>query len=97
MMDHILQRTESKKLFYICHSQGCTELFVLLALRPEYNKKIQLAVNLAPAVFMEHLSGISGLGSPFSHIGSVIYLAIKLTIISMFSIFFKVFFFVTSF
>ncbi|XP_043465856.1 lipase 1-like isoform X2 [Leptopilina heterotoma] len=73
MMDYILQRTESNKLFYICHSQGCTELFVLLSLRPEYNKKIQLAVNLAPAVFTKHLSGITGLASPFSHIGSYIF------------------------
>lgn len=71
MMDYVLQYTENNKLFYICHSQGCTELFVLVSLRTEYNDKIHLAVNLAPAIFLEHLSGLARIGSPFSHIASV--------------------------
>ncbi|XP_068084386.1 uncharacterized protein [Anabrus simplex] len=51
-IDHILNSTGYKKIFYVGHSMGNTMAYVLLSLKPEYNDKIHLFVNLAPAVMM---------------------------------------------
>lgn len=40
MLDYVLKRSMSSKLFYVGHSQGTTSLLVLLSSRPEYNDKI---------------------------------------------------------
>lgn len=52
IIDFILTKTSKKKLFYIGHSQGTTAFFVMASERPEYNKKIQLSVQLAPTVYV---------------------------------------------
>ncbi|XP_051172614.1 lipase 1-like [Leptopilina boulardi] len=54
MIDFILKNTKQKRLFNVCHSEGCTELFVMASLRPEYNNKIKLSVNLSPSVLYGH-------------------------------------------
>ncbi|XP_043465860.1 lipase 1-like [Leptopilina heterotoma] len=54
MIDFILKETKEKRLFHVCHSEGCTELFVMASLRPEYNQKIKLSVNLSPSVLYGH-------------------------------------------
>ncbi|KAJ9595062.1 hypothetical protein L9F63_013627, partial [Diploptera punctata] len=54
-IDYILDKTSSEQLFYIGHSQGTTTFFVMASEVPEYNKKIRLAINLSPVVFMSHI------------------------------------------
>lgn len=54
MIDFVLNRTSSEKLFYVGHSQGTTSVGVLLATRPEYNGKIIQAHLLAPAIIMKN-------------------------------------------
>lgn len=40
LIDYSLQLSGSDKIFYIGHSQATTEVLTMLALRPEYNKKV---------------------------------------------------------
>lgn len=40
LIDYSLQLSGSEKIFYIGHSQSTTEVLTMLALRPEYNKKV---------------------------------------------------------
>lgn len=51
-IDHILNVTNHKKLFYVGHSQGGTIYYVLTSERPEYNDKIQMSATFGPAVFL---------------------------------------------
>nr|CAH7769725.1 unnamed protein product [Callosobruchus chinensis] len=51
-IDYILNVTQHKQLYYIGHSQGTTELFILTSMRPEYNKKIVHGIALAPIAIM---------------------------------------------
>ncbi|GLV35374.1 uncharacterized protein CBL_01476 [Carabus blaptoides fortunei] len=53
-IDYVLNVTNQKSLFYICHSMGCTVFFILCSTRPEYNSKIRLMHGLAPAVYIVH-------------------------------------------
>ncbi|XP_016959822.2 lipase 1 isoform X2 [Drosophila biarmipes] len=53
-IDYVLSTTKQKALHFVCYSQGCSTLMVLLSMRPEYNEKLKTANLLAPAVFMEH-------------------------------------------
>lgn len=53
-IDYILQYTKKSSLYYLCHSQGCTTMYVMLSLKPEYNRKIKVYINIAPAGFMDH-------------------------------------------
>ena len=59
MIDHTLQTTKMKDLHYVCFSQGCTELLVMASLKPEYNKKVRLAITFAPAAYMKHAKGLA--------------------------------------
>ncbi|CAH2261658.1 jg12214 [Pararge aegeria aegeria] len=52
MIDYILSITEKEKLYYVGHSQGTTTLFAMLALKPEYNAKINMMFALAPVAWM---------------------------------------------
>jgi pimeloyl-ACP methyl ester carboxylesterase len=55
MLDFVLKKTNSSKLFFIGHSQGSAALMVLLSQRPEYNDKVISAHLMAPAVFLNNL------------------------------------------
>lgn len=55
MIDYILQVSEHKQIFYVGHSQGTTQFFVMGSVQPQYNEKIKLAVALAPVAFMGHV------------------------------------------
>ncbi|KAF2892715.1 hypothetical protein ILUMI_13459 [Ignelater luminosus] len=55
-IDYIVNVTNQEKVFYIGHSQGSTCYFVLSSTRPEYNKKVRLAVTLAPIAYFEHMN-----------------------------------------
>ncbi|KAL1459169.1 hypothetical protein WDU94_011176, partial [Cyamophila willieti] len=48
MIDHILQVTKSPRVSCIGHSMGTAAFMVMLALRPEYNDKINMFVGLGP-------------------------------------------------
>ncbi|KAF2886716.1 hypothetical protein ILUMI_19457, partial [Ignelater luminosus] len=53
-IDYILHVTGEEKLFYIGHSQGTTDFFVLNSEKPEYNKKFRLMVGLGPAAYFSN-------------------------------------------
>lgn len=54
MIDYVLEQTNSSGVYYVGHSQGTTTFTVMLATRPEYNRKIIQSHLLAPAVFMKN-------------------------------------------
>lgn len=53
-IDYVLNTTKKSDLYYVGHSQGTIVAFVLLAERPEYNKKVRVASILAPISYMAH-------------------------------------------
>nr|CAH7735119.1 unnamed protein product [Callosobruchus chinensis] len=54
-VDYILDRTKTKYLSFIGHSQGTTQYFAMASTRPEYNSKVNVMVALAPVAFMTHM------------------------------------------
>lgn len=40
MIDYSLEVAQNKKIYYIGHSQACTQLLTFLSLRPNYNEKV---------------------------------------------------------
>ncbi|KAI5639113.1 alpha/beta hydrolase fold domain-containing protein [Phthorimaea operculella] len=56
IIDFILYQTGRRKLSYIGHSQGTTTMFILGAIRPEYNDKIDLFIALCPVVYLQDVS-----------------------------------------
>ncbi|KAL7041833.1 hypothetical protein ACKWTF_000916 [Chironomus riparius] len=59
MIDFAIDKSNSSKVNYIGHSQGCTTAVALLASRPEYNKFISQLHLMAPAVFMNGATTIA--------------------------------------
>lgn len=55
IVDYVLNATQQTKLNYIGHSQGTTDFFVMASLKPEYNAKIQVSINVAPVAYMRHI------------------------------------------
>lgn len=58
MIDFILDKMNQTQLHYVGHSQGCTVLFTMLCLLPEYNGKIISMHAMAPAVFLGHTKSV---------------------------------------
>lgn len=56
-IDYVISATGQRRLLYVGHSQGTTQLLVMTSMRPEYNDKIALAAGLAPAAFTGYLRG----------------------------------------
>lgn len=54
-IDYILQKSGTKKIYYVGHSQGGTSFLVMLSEKPEYNEKIVVASLLAPAAYFEEI------------------------------------------
>ncbi|KPJ06656.1 Lipase 1 [Papilio machaon] len=54
IIDYILNVTSELKLFYVGHSQGTTNFFIMASLRPEYNSKIYLSIQLAPIAWFKY-------------------------------------------
>ncbi|XP_026322442.1 lipase 3-like [Hyposmocoma kahamanoa] len=54
-IDYILLNSSRPKLDYVGFSQGTTIFFVMASMRPEYNKKINHAVLLAPVAWVSNL------------------------------------------
>ncbi|XP_037051234.1 lipase 3-like [Bradysia coprophila] len=61
VIDYILYKTGHSKLYYLGHSQGTTNLLVLLSERPEYNQKIYAASLMAPAVYFSHMEVLTSI------------------------------------
>ncbi|CAH0392781.1 unnamed protein product [Bemisia tabaci] len=55
VIDFILAKTRQKRLFYIGHSMGTTQFYVMASARPEYNDKIAVHFSLAPICFMGNM------------------------------------------
>lgn len=53
-IDYILRQTGHPQLYFVGHSQGTTNLMVLLSEKPEYNKFIVAASLLAPVAYLGH-------------------------------------------
>jgi pimeloyl-ACP methyl ester carboxylesterase len=51
MIDYVLKKTRSPKIFYTGFSAGSTFLTMLLADKPEYNQKIAHATYIGPAIW----------------------------------------------
>ncbi|KPI95464.1 Lipase 1 [Papilio xuthus] len=56
VIDYVLNVTSELKLFYIGHSQGTTDFFIMASLRPEYNSKIYLSIQLAPIAWFKYIN-----------------------------------------
>ncbi|XP_059620868.1 lipase 3-like isoform X2 [Phlebotomus argentipes] len=55
MVDYVLSVTGERKLHFVGHSTGATAVFVLLSMRPEYNKYFRTVQALAPVTFMKNV------------------------------------------
>lgn len=56
MIDYVLEYTGEESMFYIGHSQGTTDFYVMTSQKPEYNSKIRAMFSLAPIAYMNHLT-----------------------------------------
>ncbi|XP_049792361.1 lipase 3-like [Schistocerca nitens] len=54
-IDHVLNATGHKQIFYIGHSMGTTMFYVGMSLKHDYNEKIRAMFSLAPIAFMNHM------------------------------------------
>lgn len=54
-IDYILNVTKEDKLSYIGHSMGTSMFFVLGATRPEYMRKINAGVMMAPVAYIKDM------------------------------------------
>ncbi|XP_050674374.1 lipase 1-like [Leptidea sinapis] len=55
IIDHVLNASNKEKVYFIGHSQGTTDFFIMTSIRPEYNNKIHLSIQLAPVAYLKHL------------------------------------------
>lgn len=65
-VNKILEITGAKQIFYVGHSQGGGIAFAQLSRDQDFASKIKLFVPLAPAVFLDGLTGPLKLIAPFS-------------------------------
>lgn len=52
MLDYITSWTGYPDINYIGHSMGTTMFYVMGSMRPEYNSKIRISINMAPVAYM---------------------------------------------
>ncbi|KYN38026.1 Lipase 1 [Trachymyrmex septentrionalis] len=57
MIDYILHTTGYEKIYYVGHSEGTTQFWVMASEKSEYNSKIILMIGLAPAAFIGNIRG----------------------------------------
>lgn len=58
VIDYVLDKTNSSKLYYIGYSQGTTSLLVMLSEFPEYNDKIYAASLMAPVGYIYYADSL---------------------------------------
>lgn len=56
-IDYVLKTTGHNALYFIGHSEGTTQFFVLMSTRPIYNQKVLHMTALAPVAFLDNISG----------------------------------------
>lgn len=66
VIDYVLGVTEQTSLSYIGHSMGTTAVLVLLASRPEYNRRVRVASLLAPVAYFSRPRGLAALALPIA-------------------------------
>jgi len=54
-MDYALNLTGQRNLIYIGQSMGTTAFFVAMSVRPDFNSKIRLGIQLAPVVYLTNM------------------------------------------
>lgn len=54
-IDFVLNKTKSKKIFYVGFSQGTTAFYVMASERPEYNNYIRAQFSLAPVAYVSNI------------------------------------------
>ncbi|RLU16237.1 hypothetical protein DMN91_011997 [Ooceraea biroi] len=69
-IDYISQTTGRERIFYIGHSEGTTQFWVMASEKPEYNSRIILMIGLAPAAFSGHIRG------PVTKLAKLTYLGV---------------------
>lgn len=57
IIDYIFNTTKHERIFYVGHSEGTTQFFVMASEKPEYNSKIILMIALAPAAYTANMRG----------------------------------------
>ncbi|XP_069688306.1 lipase 1-like [Periplaneta americana] len=70
MVDHALNVSRQRSLYYIGHSMGGTDFYVYASTYPAYNSKIRLMVGLAPASYNYYNSNPFFRISSFSKVGA---------------------------
>ncbi|XP_076277274.1 lipase 3 isoform X1 [Lasioglossum baleicum] len=71
-IDYILDRTKCERLFYVGHSQGTTQFWVMMSQRPDYNGKIALMIGLAPVAFTGNMRG------PITKLAKLTYMGVRI-------------------
>lgn len=66
IIDYALNATGQEKLYYVGHSQGTTSAFALLSESPEYNKKIEIFIALAPVATVGYITCAIKYLAPFT-------------------------------
>ncbi|XP_015602093.1 gastric triacylglycerol lipase [Cephus cinctus] len=70
IIDYVIEITGSSRIFYVGHSQGSTQFFVMISTFPEYNSKIILMGGLAPAAYTSNIRG------PVTKLAQLTYLGV---------------------
>ncbi|XP_054291054.1 lipase 1-like [Macrosteles quadrilineatus] len=73
VIDHILNVTGHRQIYYVGHSMGTTMFFVLCSKRPEYNGKVKYMAAMAPVAYMLHTTSPIRYLSRFAHSFEIIY------------------------
>ncbi|XP_046430772.1 lipase 3-like isoform X1 [Neodiprion fabricii] len=76
VIDHVLKVTKMDVLSYVGHSQGTTQLLVMLSEKPEYNSKISSAVTFAPIAYAGNMR--SPIVKPFARVSTPLYYLLRL-------------------
>lgn len=59
IIDHMLNVTKEKDIFYIGHSMGSTMFLVMASTRPEYNDKVKFMIALGPVGILQRFSTLT--------------------------------------
>lgn len=55
IIDFVLNKTNSRQLFHVGHSQGTTAFYVMASEKPQYNDKIIAQFSLAPTAYVSNI------------------------------------------
>ncbi|XP_011880061.1 PREDICTED: gastric triacylglycerol lipase-like isoform X2 [Vollenhovia emeryi] len=71
MIDYVSYTTGHERIYYVGHSEGTTQFWVMASEKPEYNSKIILMIGLAPAAFSGNIRG------PIRKLAKLTYFGVK--------------------